>query len=212
MVFTEISMVDFFNITNFHLNDYQLQEHILAWVAAAGHNGPASARAVDKFLKNVSEILPEKVSHSPFVFHANMPFSLVRYAGYRDRPRLSKMMSEAGIGCSSIEKKGGTFWALANAPINLRTCTREDLCEFKGIGMKTASCFILHSRPDQQMIGLDRHVLAVLREKYPKAPKQTPGNVNTYKKWEQVVLDELVPSDMTPAEFDLKSWVTQRAV
>ena len=208
-------MVDFFNITNFNLSVPELQEHILAWVAAAGHNGPASARATDKFLasvrKEVNDIVRVRYKVDPKDAKVQTtPFALIRYLG---RNRLSKWMSNSGIGCAFKKNgKGDAFWTLANSKIDLRTVTREKLCEFPNIGMKTASCFVLHSRPNQQMIGLDRHILSILRETHPEAPKQSPGSVKVYEKWEKVILEELVyPTELTPAEFDLKGWITKRS-
>lgn len=197
-------MIDFFTLTNFNRPVSQLEEMILALVAAAGHNGPASAKAVDKFLggiRNAKHPLDEKV------LDLTSPFDCIKHLGPN---HLSYRMKSGGIGCNSMEKKGGTFWKLANSGIDLKTCAREELCKFKGIGMKTASCFVLHSRPDQKMASLDRHILKIVREKYHEAPKQTPGSLKTYYKWEEVVLDEFVPDNMTPAEFDLSSWISQR--
>lgn len=196
-------MIDFFTLTNFERPVHQLEEMILALVAAAGHNGPASAKAVDRFLKSIRN------AKHPCDQNLDLksPFSCIKYTG----PNwLSYRMKAAGIGCNSMDKKGGTFWKLANSDIDLKTCTREELCNFKGIGMKTASCFVLHSRPDQKMASLDRHILKIVREKYEEAPKQTPGSLKNYYKWEKVVLEEFVPEDMTPAEFDLSSWISQR--
>lgn len=193
-------MIDFFKLTNFNRPIHELEEMLLALIAAAGHNGPASSRAVNRFLVDIrSTISNKKLS----------PFNCIKQLGIN---RLSQKMRENGIGCYTMAKKGGTFWNLANSDINLKECTREELCAFKGIGMKTASCFVLHSRPNQNMASLDRHILKILREKGCKnAPSQTPGNFKAYYEWEKVVLKELVPSNMTPAEFDLSSWIKQRS-
>lgn len=196
-------MIDFFTLTNFNRPVHQLEEMILALVAAAGHNGPASAKAVDRFLESIRN------AKHPCDCNLDLssPFDCIKYTG----PNwLSYRMKIAGIGCNSMNKKGGTFWVLANSGVDLKTCTREELCKFNGIGMKTASCFVLHSRPNQQMASLDRHILKIVGEKYPKAPKQTPGSFKNYYKWEKVVLKDFVSKGMTPAEFDLRSWIVQR--
>jgi len=201
----DTKFVDAYKITNFVQDKYQLEASILFWVAAAGHNGVTSAAAVNRFLKLSLKEYELDNGHidkiKPFLFIRNLGLS-----------KLSNFMRSSGIGCCSPERKAGTYWNLANSGIDLKTCKREDLLKFKGIGLKTASCFLLHSRENQKIAGLDRHILRLLKKRgYDNVPDSTPGNPKIYGNLERVVVDYIIPeSGLSPAEFDLSSWVSER--
>jgi thermostable 8-oxoguanine DNA glycosylase len=95
---------------------------------------------------------------------------------------------------------------LMKRDFNLKSVTRDELSSIWGIGMKTASCFIMHSRPDAKCAGLDTHVLKYLRDQGIEAPSSTPTSRKKYLELEQKFLG-LVPSSKTPAEFDLDIWL-----
>jgi len=56
-----------------------------------------------------------------------------------------------------------------------------------GVGPKTARFFLVHSRPDQEYVILDTHVLAWLKEKGVDVPKSTPSG-ESYLRIEKVAL------------------------
>lgn len=87
----------------------------------------------------------------------------------------------------------------------------EDLEAIPGIGPKTARCFLIHSRPDQQYAGLDTHVLKFLRDKGHEVPASTPTG-KKYKELEKVFLQYAAESGMTVADFDLAIWNQYRSV
>ena len=112
-------------------------------------------------------------------------------------------MKNCGIGCYNIKLE--TFISLANAPINLKTCTIDELEAIKGIGPKTARCFLIHSRPNQQLAGLDRHILRFLRDQGYNVPKHTPTG-KKYKQVEQLFIQEAQKAGKDIATFDLELW------
>jgi len=113
-------------------------------------------------------------------------------------------MKDCGIGCYT--NKARTFAELAMSKINLKTCTASDLESIHGIGPKTARCFLLHSRKDAQVAGLDTHMLKHLRKLgYEDVPKTTPTG-KKYLTFENYVLSLAKEVGMSPAEFDLYIW------
>lgn len=201
----DTKFVNAYKITNFKQDRYQLEASILFWIAAAGHNGVTSAAAVNKFLKLSFD--EYELDNGPI--GKIKPFLFIRNLGLK---KTSEFMRSSGIGCCSEKNKAGTYWNLANSGIDLKTCTRQDLLKFKGIGLKTASCFLLHSRDNQKIAGLDRHILRLLKKRgYDNVPDSTPGNPKIYESLERVVVDYIIPeSGLSPAEFDLSSWVSER--
>lgn len=183
-------MIDPTQITNYYLNNYQLEEVILFWVCAAGKNGVTSARCLDKLL---CKWQPFAKTQSPFEIiscinaHANLPEEL----------------RMAGIGC--YNNKAKTFISLASKQLNLKNCTVEELESIPGIGPKTARCFLIHSRENQNYAGLDTHVLKFLRDKGHTVPKSTPTG-KKYRELEQIFLGYVKESGKSVADFDLLIW------
>lgn len=180
-------MIDPTKVTNYNLTDAQLEEHILWWVCAAGKNGVVAAKCLDNLLTTLKNMI-----------RGNTPFELVK-----NEPNLAYWMSESGIGCYNNKSK--TFKALATSGINLRTCGVDDLENINGIGPKTARCFLIHSRPNQKLAGLDRHILSWLSDLGYKVPKSTPVG-KQYKQIEQWFLNEVDKSGKTVSQLDLEIW------
>ena len=147
-------MIDPTKVTDYDMSVIKLQENILFWVCAAGKNGRTAARCLEKFLNRVG--------------HSNGLARLIPFEGIlRANPsELPKIMKECGIGCYNA--KARTFKELAKlvttGELNLRTCTTDDLEKIHGIGMKTSRCFIMHSRKNAQVAGIDTHLLKHLRK------------------------------------------------
>jgi len=188
-------MIDPEKVTNYEQTDRQLEEFILFWVCAAGKNGRTAARCLDKFLTDAAAM-----------YQKNTPFhAILTWHALFDLPDTLKYY---GIGCYNSKAK--TFYDLAVAKhkgeLDLRTCTASDLESIHGIGCKTSRCFILHSRKDAQVAGLDTHMLKHLRSLgYDDVPKSTPIG-NKYLTNEKRVLSLAKEAGMTPAEFDLWVW------
>lgn len=187
-------MVDPENITRYDLTDYQLKEHALFWICAAGKNGRTAARSLDKLLNRIA------VNHwGPMqaVLRANVLYTL------------PALMKDCGIGCYTSKSK--SFVELSKAVIsrniNLRTCTADELEQVYGIGMKTSRCFILHSRYGARYAGLDTHMLKYLKLAGIKnVPKSTPSSKKQYLRLEKEFLKIADLNEMLPADFDLAIW------
>ena len=182
-------------ITNYDLDDRGLEEFILFWVRAAGKNGRTAARCLDSLLNDIGG-------------YDIGPFNAIKIWGYYEHPETlegwPEMLRNNGIGCYTNKAK--TMFQLAMSGLNLRTCTASDLESIYGVGPKTARCFILHSRKDAQVAGLDTHMLKHLRALgYDDVPKSTPTG-NKYLTNEKRVLFLAKEAGMSPAEYDLHIW------
>lgn len=185
-------MIDPINITNFNLSQAETEEVLLFWVCAAGKNGVTAARCLDKLLSTWRGKL--------YKLHPS-PFDIIQYI-YKFG-NLADEMKKHGIGCYNAKSK--TFIYLVCNRMDLKTCSVEDLELVPGIGPKTARCFLIHSRENQQYAGLDTHVLKFLRDKGHDVPKQTPTG-KKYRNLELEFLKYVTESKMTVANFDLKIW------
>ena len=182
-------MIDPDNITRFDMSQTELQEFILFWILAAGKNAKTSAAGLDRFLV-----------HGRDVFGPVEPFEIVRRFG----SELPSVLRSHGLGC--YNNKAKSMLDLASRNFDLKTCTLEDLESVKGIGPKTARCFLVHSRPDCRHAGLDTHVLKYMRDSGVDVPKSTPSG-KKYIELEKKFLEMADNSGKTIAEFDLDIWL-----
>jgi thermostable 8-oxoguanine DNA glycosylase len=94
--------------------------------------------------------------------------------------------------------------------LDLRTCERDELMfAVPGIGRKTASFFILFSRPGVRDIAcLDTHVLMFLRERKlaRKIPTSTPQSRKSYLRLEAVFTRLCARLGRPVAEVDFDIW------
>lgn len=189
-------MIDPTKITNYNLTIPQLQEMILFWVCAAGKNGITSARCLDKLLNSCQDIDIEKYT----------PFQIVEFIA--KNKNLAHEMQKCGIGCYNNKSK--TFLSLIQSNLDLQKCSVSELEAIPGIGPKTARCFLIHTRRDQNYAGLDTHVLKFLRDKGHSVPKSTPVG-KKYLELEKIFLAYTKESGKSVADFDLEIWNYYRA-
>lgn len=183
-------MIDPTKITNFNLDDAGLEEHLLFWIAVAGKTAKTIAPRLAWLLDEAAVLAPEGAT----------PFEIIRATGRK----LKGMVKRRGIGCFTLKSKGMMY--AAKAGLDLRNCTVEELDAIPGVGLKTAKCFIMHSRKDSRHAGLDTHVLRYLSDLgFLNVPQSTPAG-STYKKWETKFLELADAVEMPAAEFDLMIW------
>jgi thermostable 8-oxoguanine DNA glycosylase len=179
-------MIDPTNITNYNLSTKELQEVILWWILAAGKNGLTASKCLESLLSS---------------WRKDSPFETIIYI--HSKTNLGLEMKNHGIGC--YNNKAKSFLDLIDKNLDLKNCTLEELESVYGLGPKTARCFLLHSRPNQQYAGLDTHCLKYLRDLGFKVPKVTPTG-KTYRILEDIFLQIVKISKMTSSELDLLIW------
>jgi thermostable 8-oxoguanine DNA glycosylase len=181
-------LVDPSDITKFDSSNYELQLALLFWICAAGKKASTAARNLDRLL-----------SHGRERFGVEEPFKIVRSFG----DDLSEELKSQGIGCYNNKSK--SMLDLATRGLDLRTCSVSDLESVKGIGPKTARCFLLHTRRGVRFAGLDTHLLKFMRMLGYDAPKTTPVG-KSYLRLEDEFLKLVDMSGMSVAKVDLLIW------
>jgi len=176
-------------ITNFQRSPEELEAFLLFSMAVAGKPARVIEPTIERFLGRTSK-----------------PFAYLRRLDRADR--LIERLHSARLGKYGILTQG--YRQLVWGGFDLKTVTVEDLENIYGIGPKTSRFFIMHSRRNQRMAVLDRHILAWLRDLGYDTPKDTPGAGPRYKYWEQVFLKECRKRHMSPARLDYQIWLSRR--
>lgn len=179
------------NCTCFNLDKYGLELHILFWIFAAGKNGHTASRCLNNILKEYNK-KTNLVS----------PFEILK--SIEDLPQELKRF---GVGC--FNNKSKCIKDLINKNFDLESCSIEDLESVWGLGPKSVRCFLIHTRKNQQLAGLDRHVLRYLSELGHKVPKSTP-NKKQYLEIEKIFIELAKSVGKTISELDLEIWTKYR--
>jgi hypothetical protein len=177
-------LVDPTIVTNYTRTDAELELYWLFCQVVAGKTARTQARALEKFLLI-------ETSGSPF-----------------DRIRV--MMSKDTLAANLKEARLGQYTRLTqgfaqSVALNLRTVDVDGLKAITGVGDKTARFFLIHSRPNQNIAVLDRHITKYLGTLGYDVPTGTPSP-KQYPVLEQAFLAEAKKVNMTPADFDLMLW------
>lgn len=208
-------MIDPDNLTDFGRDDDALEELALFCPLTVATSGHQAARTLAALLNGARASL----THLP---RPSSPFGLLDSAfrvapfGRSSRP-LEAAVREAGAWFYRM--KAAALWGLVvagrhtNPPLDLRACTRDDLCRLHGFSRKTASLFLLHSRPGWRGACLDRHVLRRLRALYPhrRVPASSPQGRREYEALEALFLRHCDGLNHLPADLDLAWWRLESA-
>lgn len=187
-------MIDPSDVTKYDRTVPELEEFLCFCLCVAGHNAKTTAKHLDKFFKEVHTEEPTTEGFLPLTAVGKLDVEEVRF-----------FLKKNGIGSHGLRAKGLHY--LANAGLDLAKCTRHDLLKVPGIGMKTASYFILHTRKDARIACLDRHVMRWLSSKgHEGLPDNTPPTTTRYLRVEALFLQYADELKMTPAQLDLQIW------
>ena len=185
-------MVDPFNITNFNRDKYELEEFLLFCIVVAGKTAYIQADKLNNFLtENQSNC---NINY----FH---PFEILQCLKNDDKLLNELIKHKLG----QYNKINSAFEYLIINPIDLFTCSIDELEQIPGVGPKTSRFFLLHSR-DIELAVLDTHILKYLKQFDEKTPKVTPSNKSIYKKYELLFLEKCREQNKKPAELDLELW------
>lgn len=175
-------MIDPNSITKYDRTDKELLEFWLFCILVAGKKSSWAANKVEELNK---------------VFSIDVMFQL-------DKPLVKNMLMLCSV---------GQYERISNAiheskSIDLRKAGFLELIQIKGIGRKSASFFLLHSREGWEGVVLDTHLLAFLRDNGVSTPKSTPQDAAKYNELEielRRLFKEKFPNK-TLAEADLHVW------
>lgn len=191
-------MIDPNNITTNKLHRIDLEYYLIFWILVAGKNASTTAKVYDKFY----HVLKNQLY---FGYDFGI-FDRIRHTVNRKGESwLSTVLKECGVGCYNMKSK--FILELVNSNIDLETCSLYDLMKIKGIGRKTASCFLIHNRGEKHLSALDTHILKFLKDLgYKKIPKSTPVSKRKYDKLEEKFLFVCNKCNREPADLDLLVW------
>ncbi len=200
-------MVDPAQVTNYGMNQEQLEEFLLFAIAVAGHNADSTAKALQFMLDTIGYNCPEKGPFGKINWVLSQPnnrrYETPNYIFENGDFSLFEYVMHSGLGCHMKTTFG--FKQIANSGFNLRTVTPAQLETIHGIGPKTARFFVLHTQENTRYAVLDTHILKWLRTKGYLAPKTTPIG-RRYAELEKMFLKEADIMGTNPAELDLAIW------
>jgi len=174
------------------IDESSLEDCLLKSIAVAGHNATSTTKAVNRFLTTGSE--KWGIGYYPFEI-------ILEYA---EKGGLEQALQTAGVGCYT--RVARAYTDVANAGMNLRTCSFEDLEAIYGIGPKTARMFVLYTRSDVRCAVLDVHVLRYLKDCGYEVPAATPTG-RKYAVLEAAFLEQFDKSEFpTIRDFDFHIW------
>jgi thermostable 8-oxoguanine DNA glycosylase len=181
--------IDPTKVTNFNRTDSELEQFMIFCVAVAGKKAEFGAQKTQDLCEYLGTENPLFVMRMMDEFQVNEALRAVKLSPY----------------------KKNTPLFLALSKMDLRTCSLEDLLKIDGIGHKTAKMFLLHSRPNQEHIVLDVHILRWLKQHgLRNIPTQSPSKTSSlYSKIEERArrkVKSMFPN-ISFAEFDLNTWV-----
>ena len=190
-------MIDPYDLT-VPWDDRRLQEWFLFGVCVAGKSARQTADKVEALLDDMRE---QADPNLPGAFTVSRtPFASVETAiAYG---RLGHYLRKHRIGQYSRVNKA--FRGMVK--IDPATVTLEELESIHGVGAKTARMLLLYTRPDQEMIPLDTHILKWLRANGYDAPKGTPPPGRKYRELERAFIAEGRKRGLTPKEWDTRVW------
>jgi len=177
-------------VTNFERTQDELEEFLLFTIIVAGKNAFQQAEKLNEFLKYRGDM---------------SPLAYIRWLDSQNPEYIDRMLRQVKMG--QYNRIGSAFRAVANFfSVNSNITVSVPLLEcIRGIGMKTARFFFMHTLPNQQYACLDTHILKWLGEKGFEVPKQTPRG-DKYLHLEKVFLDFCTQYGKTPADMDLGIW------
>lgn len=178
----------------------QLEKWLLTAVVVAGKQARTQQAKLDHFLE---EQLKGWRRDFPKWNPSPTPFELIRdYTMYLGRLRCELEYVRMG----QYTRITNSFRELVRSGLDLRTCTREDLVRIPGIGMKSASFFILFSRRKAQVSCLDTHILQWMADQgWPDIPRATPP-LRRYLELEARFIEYCHRHGRDIAEMDFSIW------
>jgi hypothetical protein len=183
-------MIDPTKITKFNRTKNELEEFILFAILVAFRDANVIAKTLDRMLNEIN------CRGSPF--H--------KFKWYDDNFNLKDLLVRHGTGLFAMKSRAVS--EVVHSGLDLKTCTLNDLLGVYGIGRKTATFFLLHTRENARLACLDTHILACMRDLgYANVPRQTPSP-RKYLFLEGEYLSLVDKSGYSASELDLIIWNT----
>lgn len=191
-------MIDPYDLTQ-PWDQRRLQEWFIFGVCVAGKSANQTAVKVEAILEDMREQSMLPLGIPGFVTNYT-PFACIDSA-----------IKFGKLGYYLRKHKLGQYTRINKAmrgmvKIDSATVTLEELEQIHGVGAKTARMLLLYTRPDQEIIPLDTHILKWLRAHDYDAPKSTPPPGKKYRELEAAFIAEGKKRGLTPKEWDTQVW------
>lgn len=202
-------MIDPRAVTKFDRTREELEEFLLFAIVVAGKNAFQQARKLDEFLKPRLEN-----DFTPFHYIQELEgqgqlVERLRSVKMGQYERIS--VAFRGVSHFFYDKTFASSHPLGITPY-LQHVAIPHLEVIKGIGMKTARFFAMHTRPNVEYACLDTHILKWLSGLgYADVPKTTPRG-DKYLQLEQIFLQHARHLGKSPATLDLEIWNSQHEI
>lgn len=176
-------------ITDFNRTTAQLESFWIFCCVVAGKNSDFASNVITKLLHKA-----QHNNQTPFEYF--------------------KDLGEIGVRNALVAAKSGNYTRITRfimESLNLDLCnaTLEQLMNIHGIGPKSSSFFLLHSRPNIELAVLDTHILKYLRDKgVQDVPTKTPTSIKKYLSLQDAFI-YLATNEfpfMSVAQIDLLLW------
>lgn len=182
-------MIDFKNIINYSRTNSELEELMLFTILTANKPSDRTVKVLSKFLGT-----------------RKRPFSYVRKC-IKTGKLVEKLQKVRTGQYGRITRCFTELLEKYPSGKYLRKADLEGLTSIYGVGMKSASCFLMWTQEGHKMAMLDVHILKFLKSKnVPKVPKDTPTSPKEYKRLQDAFLKFAAKSKKSVAEFDLEIW------
>jgi thermostable 8-oxoguanine DNA glycosylase len=189
---------------------FQLEKFLLTNVFVAGKNATIQQQKLDQFVECVRRDLGSYAVDTLGVISAI-------YAGVTTenlKPTIMEWLKEAKVGqynriSTCIEALAGV---VGTGNINLKNTTRKALVSIKGIGLKTASMFMMYTHRNWGGAVLDTHILKFLRDelKLENVPDSTPTTGQAYFLLERAFIAYANENNKKVADLDFEIWSKYR--
>lgn len=194
----------------YEASKYQLEKFLLTNVFVAGKNATVQQQKLDQFIDCVKRDL------GSYSVDTMGPISAI-YAGVSTeqlKDTVMEWLKEVKAG--QYNRISVCIESLANTVgrgyIDLKSTTRKTLVGVKGIGLKTASMFMLYTHKGWGGAVLDTHILKYLRDelKMENVPDSTPTTAQAYYLLERAFLDHAQATQKKVADLDFEIWSKYR--
>lgn len=188
----------------------QLEKFLLTCVFVAGKNASVMQKKVDLFEECVRRDIGSFTVNELGIISAihnsyNKEEAREKIAFWLQEVKSGQYGRIANCIMSLCEGVGGGI-------IKLKSCTRAKLTGIKGVGLKTASLFLMYTRAQWSGACLDTHILKWMREecKMEDVPLSTPSNRNEYIRLEKLYMDKAASLGKPLADLDFEIWSKYR--
>lgn len=174
----------------FDADDVGLEEFLILGVFVAGKNAPVQQRKRDEYLTDLYGMGGRR-----------SPFGIMRQLGADGIDALLRLHK-----VGQYKRVTAALHFLAVSDFDLRTCSRDDLILTPGVSYKTASFFLLFTRPGAQVACLDTHILKWMGMHHTDIPDSSPSGKKYLELEERWIANAKSIGRHDLAQFDFELW------